>query len=73
MCSHDPFFGTNKNRILKNGSCEWALRQMLSPGSHSGLKSVLSAFCSTRIYTGKYSKRQLNSVRCKLSMTEISV
>ena len=21
MCSHDPFFGTNKNRILKNGSC----------------------------------------------------
>ena len=19
MCSHDPFFGTNKNRILKNG------------------------------------------------------
>ena len=26
MCSHDPFFGTNKNRILKNGSCERALR-----------------------------------------------
>ena len=25
MCSHDPFFGTNKNRILKNGSCERAL------------------------------------------------
>ena len=24
MCSHDPFFGTNKNRILKNGSCEQA-------------------------------------------------
>ena len=22
MCSHDPFFETNKNRILKNGSCE---------------------------------------------------
>ena len=22
MCSHDPFFRTNKNRILKNGSCE---------------------------------------------------
>ena len=21
MCSHDPFFGTNKNRILKKGSC----------------------------------------------------
>ena len=25
MCSHDPFFGTNKNQILKNGSCEQAL------------------------------------------------
>ena len=25
MCSHDPTFGTNKNRILKNGSCERAL------------------------------------------------
>ena len=24
MCSHDPFFGTNKNRILNNGSCEQA-------------------------------------------------
>ena len=24
MCSHDPIFGTNKNRILKNGSCEGA-------------------------------------------------
>ena len=26
MCSHNPFFGTNKNRILKNGSCEQAFR-----------------------------------------------
>ena len=25
MCSHHPMFGTNKNRILKNGSCERAL------------------------------------------------
>ena len=25
MCSQDPFFGTNKNRIRKNGSCERAL------------------------------------------------
>ena len=25
MCSHYPFFGTNKNQILKNRSCEWAL------------------------------------------------
>ena len=25
MCSHDPFFETNNNRILKNGSCEQAL------------------------------------------------
>ena len=26
MCSYDPIFGTNKNRILKNGSCERAFR-----------------------------------------------
>ena len=26
VCSHDPFFGTNKNRTLKNESCERALR-----------------------------------------------
>ena len=26
MCSHDPFIGTNKNRILKNGSCERAIK-----------------------------------------------
>ena len=25
MCSQDPFFGTKKNQILKNGSCERAL------------------------------------------------
>ena len=30
MCSHYPFFGTNKNRILKNGSCERAFRQTLN-------------------------------------------
>ena len=26
MCSHDTFFGTNKNPILKNGSSEQALK-----------------------------------------------
>ena len=26
MCSHDPIFGTNKNRIVKNGFCERAFR-----------------------------------------------
>ena len=25
VCSHDQIFGTNKNRILKNGSCERAI------------------------------------------------
>ena len=29
MCSHDPFFGTNKNRNLKNGSCEQALMKLV--------------------------------------------
>ena len=28
MCSHDPFFGTNRNRIFKNGSCERAFRML---------------------------------------------
>ena len=28
MCSHDPFFGTSKNRILKNGSCERTFRML---------------------------------------------
>ena len=26
MCSHDPFLGSNKNLILKNGSCDKAFR-----------------------------------------------
>ena len=26
MCPHDPFFGTNKNRILINGSCVRAFK-----------------------------------------------
>ena len=30
MCSHDPFFGTNKNRILKTGSCERVLREAIA-------------------------------------------
>ena len=28
MCSHDLFFGTNKNWILKNGLCEQAFTNM---------------------------------------------
>ena len=30
MCSHDRIFGTNKNRKLKNGSCERVLRPFLT-------------------------------------------
>ena len=30
MCSHDPFSGTNKSRILQNGSCERAFRDTLT-------------------------------------------
>ena len=30
MCSHDPLFRTNKNCILKNGSCEQALKMIKS-------------------------------------------
>ena len=32
MCSHDPFFGTNKNRNLKNGSCEQAFTELKFTG-----------------------------------------
>ena len=28
MCSHNSFFGTNKNRILKNASCEQAFKKL---------------------------------------------
>ena len=37
MCSHDPFFGTNKNRILKNGWCEHAFKLLVF---FAGMKSV---------------------------------
>ena len=30
MRSHDLFFGTNKNRICKNGYCEQALRDCIT-------------------------------------------
>ena len=32
MCSHDLIFGTNKYRILKNGSCERAFIKMRVSG-----------------------------------------
>ena len=35
MCSHDPFFGTNKNQILENVSCERALRWQHESGTNS--------------------------------------
>ena len=34
MCSHDPIFGTNKNRIRKNGSCERAFRVIIFNRAH---------------------------------------
>ena len=34
VCSHDPFFQPNKNRILKNGSCEQALIIQFSESSN---------------------------------------
>ena len=35
MCSHDPFFGTNKNRNLKNRSCEQAFTGKVLPNFFS--------------------------------------
>ena len=44
MCSHDPFFGTNKNRILKNGSYEQVLT---STASHLKSKGHGSNFAKS--------------------------
>ena len=41
MCSHDPFFGTNKNRILKNGSCEQALTDLFVPANQVAGKEIV--------------------------------
>ena len=40
MCSHNPFFGTNKNGILKNGSCEQALKLSLSMRSQPNINRL---------------------------------
>ena len=51
MCSHDPIFGTNKNRILKNGSCEMGLNtNFINIGSSSRgtPKGSIVVFCVIR-------------------------
>ena len=43
MYLHDPIFGTNKNRILINGSCERAFIELLrevSSGANETLRKV---------------------------------
>ena len=40
MCSHDPFFGTNKNRILRNGSYEQTLRERYLIYEHCSLTNL---------------------------------
>ena len=52
MCSHDPIFGTNKNRILKNGSCEGAFT---SPPVWTSFKT------SSGLYIGSHDGGQLLS------------
>ena len=39
LCSHDPIFGTNKDRILEIGLCDWALR--LWPSLTTGITNAL--------------------------------
>ena len=48
VCSHDPFFGTNKNRILKNGSCEQALTLALIFATIAGIFLTIAS-CSSRL------------------------
>ena len=47
MCSHHPIFGTNKNRILKNGSCERAFRSTLKERQklHQGQSTIYQERC----------------------------
>ena len=44
MCSHDPIFATNKNRILKNGWCERDFRSVMSH-SNCQLSAALKRKC----------------------------
>ena len=46
MCSRDLIFGTNKSRILKNGSCffwRWIDADLLSPQKRKNMRPHLSA------------------------------
>ena len=60
MCSHDPFFGTNKNRILKNGSCERAFTHY-SGGMH--LVKVPKTRCNLRFKLALVSKHFCNRLQ----------
>ena len=55
MCSHDPFLGTNKNRILKNGSCERTLRRSLSSLKISNVTLHVLKFAGSYNCAGFYS------------------
>ena len=45
MCSHHPFFGTNKNWILKNGSCERALMKEINERWDCQQEMIPNHFC----------------------------
>ena len=45
MRPHDPFFGTNKNRNLKSGSCKQAFRLLSFAGERLTNSNQLHQFC----------------------------
>ena len=74
MCSHDPFFGTNKNRILKNGSCERALRRAISHSHMTYAETVPSWFLLSGPSHVKHTIVELaKSVDCDLSCTKLAL
>ena len=72
MCSRDPIFGTNKNRILKKGSCERAFK----PNFHSHLSPVANAvFFGEKFLCGKVDLHFLSRISiqaCRLSLAKFS-
>ena len=78
MCSHDPFFGTSKNRILKNGSCGLAFTCILPFQSEAvlvycafTLKSTFHLTISMRAQhaTGKIQRNNYHHGNCGPSLT----
>ena len=50
MCSHDPIFETNKNRILKKGSCTRAFRESFRSTELNCEETPVKLNCEETVY-----------------------